>query len=125
MIKPDLLAGAFLVTCDMQSYPDKVVTVFHHLKEGRTLVDGCEAVGCFTADFNFLDVGKAYDRVHNVIKLATKCEQYVKFECRGVMISDGFVVAGVDGKKINYMNTSAEGCQCLLTDACTVHNRTA
>ena len=114
------------MTCNMESFSDKIVTILHHVLEDRTHVNGYETLGSYRADIEFMDIGKNYHRVKSVMDLTDKCEQHVKYECRGSMISDGYIIAGLEGRQILYNDYYMEGggCQCILKDACENHNKT-
>ena len=59
------------------------------------------------------------------LSLCYRCEQYVRYECRGSVISGGYFYGG-DGKKFLFEKTKAftaselktENCSCLLDRAC-------
>eukprot|EP00112_Aurelia_sp_Birch-Aquarium-sp1_P015004 Seg3289.1 transcript_id=Seg3289.1/GoldUCD/mRNA.D3Y31 product="Contactin-associated protein-like 2" protein_id=Seg3289.1/GoldUCD/D3Y31 len=111
------------VYCDMDSRPGEGITIVSHDSEGRTRVDGFEARGEYKLKINY---SFPLSQVKTLIKLSSKCEQFIKYECKGSHLGlDGSNPYGwwvsVAGKKMTNwggVDSSRSGCACSLNNSC-------
>ena len=120
MIAP---AGTSLdVYCDMDSRPGEGITIVSHDSEGRTRVAGIEATGGYKRKINY-NIPLA--QVKALINLSSKCEQFIKYECKGSYLGldenpYGWWVSIAGKKMTNWggVDSSKSGCACSLNNSC-------
>ena len=88
MIDPDGEGGLtpYHVTCDRSDKDGVGVTVIGHDSENRTLVDGCEDPGCYSRDIHY--TGATFSQLASVTRVSLFCEQFIKYECLGLIFHD-------------------------------------
>ena len=126
VIDPDGEGGVtpFLVYCNMTDKNNIGVTIIGHDSEDRTLVQGCEANGCYKRDIhytgvNLLDLGK-------LTAISAHCEQFIKYECLNSPLLYKGNMAGWwvsrDGHKMTYWggsnSTYPYKCACGVIGTC-------
>ena len=77
----------FQVFCDMRDKDGVGVTVVSHDSENRTLVSGCEKPGCYRRDVHYDGISDVIAQLGALARESAHCEQYIKYECHGSMIS--------------------------------------
>ena len=68
----------FNVACDMTDKNGVGVTVISHDSEHRTLVDGCDAAGCYQRDIHY--TGASLVQLAGLTRVSAHCEQFIKYE---------------------------------------------
>ncbi|KAK3715205.1 hypothetical protein QZH41_010957 [Actinostola sp. cb2023] len=133
VIDPDGPNGAaqpFSVYCNMTSHNGIGVTVVSHNSEARTLVDGCEANGCYRRDVVY--DGISSDQLRALTSISTHCEQYIKYECVDAMLLDHYGGSQVswlvsrDGRQMKYWGGASRDsglCACGVTQSCAKNAR--
>ena len=109
------------VYCDMKSKNGVGVTVISHNSETRTRVIGIEARGGARRIIRYAIPGVF---IKAIVDSSSKCEQYIKYECKGSLIAGNggyawWVSAG--GKRMSNwggVDHSKTGCACSLTNSC-------
>ena len=124
-IDPDSTGGvsAFSVFCDMADKGGVGVTVISHDSEARTVVQGCEAPGCYSRNVRYNGVSKA--QLVSLTKASLKCEQFIKYECYDSVLlfngnPQGWWVSR-DGRKMTYWGGATPGsgkCACGVSNSC-------
>lgn len=112
------------VTCDMSDKYGVGVTVIGHDSEDRTLVDGCEPVGCYSRDINYTRV--TFPQLASLSRVSLFCEQFIKYECRGSLFqseNDRKYAWWVsrDSMDMNYWGGAApdsDKCACGINGTC-------
>ena len=115
----------FNVSCDMADKSGIGVTVISHDSENRTLVDGCNAAGCYSRDIHY--TGASLSQLARLTRVSSHCEQFIKYECRGsVFVYNkkpfGWWVSR-DGTTMEYWGGASPGsgeqmCTCGMTNSC-------
>ncbi|KAK3726641.1 hypothetical protein QZH41_012272, partial [Actinostola sp. cb2023] len=128
VIDPDGPNGAeqpFSVYCNMTSHNGIGVTVVSHNSEARTLVDGCEANGCYRRDVVY--DGISSDQLRALTSISTHCEQYIKYECVDALLlyhygdSQMSWLVSRDGRQMKYWGGASRDsgmCACGMTGSC-------
>ncbi|CAB4025534.1 Hypothetical predicted protein, partial [Paramuricea clavata] len=107
----------FAVYCDMTSKNEVGVTVIGHNSESRTKVNGYEQRGSYRKDITY-DV--TIEQIVAVINESSYCEQFIKYECHGSLMSDAWWVSR-QGKRMNYWGGAAVDsgkCACGMNNSC-------
>ena len=60
------------------------VTVTSHDSENRTLVDGCDGLGCYSRDIQYTEASLV--QLASLANVCTHCEQFIKYECFGSLL---------------------------------------
>jgi len=110
----------FRVYCDMTSKTGVGITVISHDSEARTRVKGIEPAGHYAKRITY---ELPNENIKAIIKASTKCEQFLKYECKGSMIYDsGFAwwVSAAGKRMSNWggVDHTRRGCACSLTNSC-------
>ena len=111
------------VFCDMSSHNGVGVTVVSHDSEARTRVQGIEAHLGYIRRIKY---ELSSDLIKQISRLSDRCEQYIKYECKGSMLYLQNATPfgswySVTGARKNYwggMDHTAKGCACKLTNSC-------
>ncbi|CAH3180818.1 unnamed protein product, partial [Porites lobata] len=117
----------FTVHCDMTDKNGVGVTVVGHDSEQRTLIDGCEAPGCYVRDIHYTGSGLTSNaQLFGLLDISTHCEQFIKYECYGSVLHSGKQFGwwvSRDNVKMTYWGgaTPADSYKC----ACGVNNTCA
>ena len=111
----------FTVYCDMSDKSGVGVTVISHDSESRTLVDGCDPVGCYSRDIHY--TGASLSQLASLTRVSSDCEQFIKYECRFSQFFRGSVGWWVsrDSTKMDYWGGASPGsgkCACGMTNSC-------
>ena len=128
VIDPDGEGGVapFTVDCDMTDKNNVGVTAISHDSEGKTLVQGCEAAGCYQRDIHYTGANSL--QLGNLTAISAHCEQFIKYECYdsrllgdGSSLQYGWWVSR-DGEKMTYWgganSTFPYKCACGVTNTC-------
>ena len=126
LIDPDGPGGLdpFSVLCDMSDKGGVGVTVIGHDSEASTLVDGCDARGCYSRDVKYN--GASLAQLASLTNVSSHCEQLIKYECYNTLLRDtagnwvGWWVSR-DGVKMEYWGGASPGsnkCACGVTKTC-------
>ena len=94
------------------------VTVVSHDSENRTLVDGYEGKGSYSRDIHYQ--GANISLLVSLINVSKHCEQFIKYECFGSTLNDGFWVSR-DSVEMNYWGGAAPDsgkCACGMYNNC-------
>ncbi|XP_031564039.1 neurexin-4-like [Actinia tenebrosa] len=123
-INPDASGNAdtFQVFCDMRDKDGVGVTVVSHDSENRNFVSGCEKPGCYGRDVNYDGISDVIAQLGALTKVSTHCEQYIKYECYGSMISSHAWLVSRDGSRLNYWGGAPPNsgkCACGVAENCT------
>ena len=110
----------FRVYCDMTSKSGVGITVISHDSEARTRVQGIEVAGGYAKRIAY---ELPTDNIKAVIDASTKCEQFLKYECKGSIIYEsGFAwwVSAAGKRMSNWggVDHTKRGCACSLTKSC-------
>ncbi|XP_022778030.1 neurexin-4-like, partial [Stylophora pistillata] len=120
LIDPDGDGGlsALNVTCDMSDKDGVGVTVISHDSENRTLVDGYEETGSYSRDIHYK--GANISQLVNLIDISQHCEQFIKYECLGSNLKDGFWVSRDSVAMTYWSGATPEShmCGCGITNTC-------
>ena len=120
MIDPDS-EGELLpykVMCDMTDKNGVGVTAISHDSEGRTLVDGYEKRGNYSRDIHYK--GANISQLVSLINVSLHCEQFIRYECIGSTLIDGFWVSR-DSIEMTYWSGAAPKshmCACGMNGTC-------
>jgi hypothetical protein len=90
----------FPVYCDMTSKNEVGVTVIGHNSESRTKVNGHEQRGSYRKDITY-DV--TIEQIVAVINESRYCEQFIKYECHGSLMSDAWWVSRQGNVKYGFI----------------------
>ncbi|PFX13716.1 Neurexin-4 [Stylophora pistillata] len=120
LIDPDGEGGflPFLVTCEMTDKDGVGVTVISHDSEKRTLVDGYEAPGSYSRSIFYKEAN--ISQLVSLINVSQQCEQFIKYECRGSTLKDGFWLSR-DSERMTYWSGEApesDMCACGINKSC-------
>ena len=127
LIDPDGEGGLppFNVTCDMNDKNGIGVTVISHDSESRTLVDGCDAAGCYSRDIHYK--GASLSQLASLTAVSLYCEQLIKYQCYGSFFfynnkTFGWWVSR-DDTNMKYWGGASPGggeqiCACRMTNSC-------
>ena len=94
------------------------VTVISHDSESRTLVDESEGEGSYSRDIHYKEAN--ISQLVSLINVSLHCEQFIKYECRGSTLTDGFWVSR-DSIKMTYWSGAAPEshmCACGMNGTC-------
>ena len=94
------------------------VTVISHDSEGRTLVDGHENRGSYIRDIHYK--GANISQLVSLINVSRHCEQFMRYECIGSTLMDGFWVSR-DSIEMTYWSGAApksHTCACGMNRTC-------
>ena len=127
VIDPDGEGGLplFDVTCDMNDKNGVGVTVISHDSENRTLVNGCDAAGCYSRDIHY--TGASLSQLASLTRVSLHCEQFIKYECHGSSLvynnkTFGWWVSRDDAIMKYWGGASPGGggqiCACGMTNSC-------
>lgn len=125
VIDPDGGQGMapFTVYCNMTDRGGIGVTAVSHNSKNRTHVTGFEPRGSYSRDIQY---GASASQIQKLIAVSSNCEQFIKFECKGVVLFFNGVAYGWwvshDGKVMTYWSEASEatkGCACRATSSCT------
>ncbi|XP_068692956.1 neurexin-4-like isoform X2 [Montipora foliosa] len=72
-------SAPFNVICNMTDKNGIGVTVIIHNSENKTLVDGCNAPGCYSRDINYTGVNLS--QLVMLTRVSAHCEKFIKYEC--------------------------------------------
>ena len=100
------------------------VTVISHDGESRTLVDGCEAPGCYARDIHY--TGASLSQLASLTRVSSHCEQFIKYECYGSVLwlnrNDPYGCwVSRNSAKMKYWGGASPGsgkCACGMTNSC-------
>ena len=109
---------AVQVYCDMGSKNGRGVTVISHDSEARTWVHGYDPPGSYVRKITY-SVSK--EHLMELVKVSSKCEQFIKYECKDSVLSHfGWWVSFVGKKMKNWggVDHTRQGCACKLTGSC-------
>ena len=118
MIKPS--KQSIMVYCDMTSNNEVGVIVISHDSESRTGVSGIEAAGGYKRQIKY-EISK--EDLKAIVQSSEKCEQSIKYECKGSIISENGFAWWVsrDGQRMRNwggVDHTKTGCACSLTNSC-------
>ena len=126
IIDPDGEGGelAFTVHCDMTDKSNVGVTVISHDSEDRTLVEGCEPIGCYKRDIHY--AGANLLQLGKLTAISADCEQFIKYECHNTLLLNNGNMNGWwvsrDGDKMTYWGGANSiqlyKCACGVTGTC-------
>ena len=94
------------------------VTVVSHDSENRTLVEGYESKGSYSREIHYR--GANISQLVSLINVSKHCEQFIKYECFGSTLNDGFWVSR-DSVEMNYWGGAAPDsgkCACGMYNNC-------
>ena len=124
VIDPDGGQGMapFTVYCNMTDKGGVGVTAVTHNSKNRTHVAGFEPPGSYSRDIQY---SASASQIQKLIAVSSNCEQFIKFECKGVLLfwngeAWGWWVTH-DGKVMTYWSDASEaiqGCACRATCSC-------
>ena len=106
------------VYCDMKSKNGRGVTIISHDSEAKTLVNGYDPPGSYVRKIKY-SVSK--EHLKELVKVSSKCEQFIKYECKNSVISDHGCWVSLEGKKMKNwggVDHTTKGCACKLTGSC-------
>ena len=109
----------FTVYCNMTDKNGVGVTVISHDSETRTLVHGFDPRGSYSRDVTYL--GARPLQLANLATVSGHCEQFIKYECKGSVLSSFGWWVSRDGVKMNYWGGAAPGsgkCACGMSSSC-------
>ncbi len=115
-ILPPTLSKLMAIKCKRDGNND-TVAVFHHDKEGVTLVNGYENPGSYERKFNYVI---AMETIIMIINQSSSCKQYTRAKCFASKISKSWL-SGRGGKKLAYWGggpSDGTGCACGITGTC-------
>ena len=125
VIDPDGEGGSpplYDVTCDMIDKNGVGVTVISHDSQNRSLVDGCEARGCYSRVIHY--TGASPSQLASLTRVSSHCEQFIKYECHGSVLLNnndpyGWWVSS-DSQKMTYWGGASGNsmCACGMTNSC-------
>ena len=119
IIDPDGVQGElpFTAYCNMTDKGGVGVTVVSHDSENRTHVNGFEAAGSYSRDIQY--IGASPTQLKGLTDVSTNCQQFIKFECKGASLYDGWWVSR-DGDKMTYWSgaSGVNKCACSMTNTC-------
>ena len=123
VIDPDGERGLapFTVYCEMSGINGVSVTVISHDSESRTLVDGCEADGCYSLDIHY--TGASLSQLASLTRVSSHCEQFIKYQCHNSKLLRSGTAWWVsrDSTKMTYWGGASSGsgkCACGMTNSC-------
>ena len=123
VIDPDGAGGLapFTVYCEMSDKNGVGATVISHDSESRTLVDGCNAAGCYSRDIHY--TGASLSQLASLTRVSSHCEQFIKYECyHSLMLQWGYAWwVSRDSSKMKYWGGASPGsgkCACGMTNSC-------
>ena len=108
----------YKVMCDMTDKNGVGVTAISHDSEGRTLVDGYEKRGNYSRDIHYK--GANISQLLSLINVSLHCEQFIRYECIGSTLIDGFWVSR-DSIEMTYWSGAAPKsnmCACGMNGTC-------
>lgn len=112
------------VYCDMNIRPGEGMTVLSHDSEARTRVKGFDGHGQYKRTIRY-NIPRS--QVKAIITLSSKCEQFIKYQCHGSVLSLDYrwTPAGwwvsADGQKMRNwggVDSNRKGCACSLNNSC-------
>ncbi|XP_050418177.1 contactin-associated protein 1-like [Patella vulgata] len=116
IIRPDPNEEAVTVSCEITN--NVVYTVIGHDVANKTHVTGYEARRSYVGTINYnVDL----QQVINIVDVSAECEQYIKFECRGVAIALAVGLNTRTGTLATYLIGGVKGqndCACHRNNAC-------
>ncbi|XP_022808873.1 neurexin-4-like [Stylophora pistillata] len=120
LIDPDGEGGLlpFLVICDMSDEDGVGVTVISHDSEKRTLADNNTPPGDYSRNISYKDAN--ISQLVSLVSVSQSCEQFIKYECLGSTLEDGFWVSR-DSEKMTYWSGAAPEsnmCACGMNKSC-------
>ena len=98
------------------------VTVISHDSESRTLVDKNETGETYSRDIHYREAN--ISQLVSLINISQQCEQFLRYECRGSTLIDGFWVSR-DSKEMTYWSGAAPErhmCACGMNGTCAKPN---
>ena len=94
------------------------VTVISHDSESRTLVDKNETGETYSRDIHYREAN--ISQLVSLINISQQCEQFLRYECRGSTLTDGFWVSR-DSMEMTYWSGAAPErhmCACGMNGTC-------
>ena len=94
------------------------VTVISHDSENRTLVDNYSYPGSYSRNISYK--GASIPQLVSLVNVSQQCEQFIKYECLGSTLKDGFWVSR-DSDVMTYWSGAARGshkCACGMNNTC-------
>ena len=95
------------------------VTVVSHDSENKTPVQGYESKGSYSRDIHYQ--GANMSQVVSLINVSKHFEQFIKYDCFGSTLNDGFWVSR-DSVEMNHWGGAAPDsgkCECGMYNNCT------
>ncbi|XP_022777865.1 neurexin-4-like [Stylophora pistillata] len=104
--------------CDMSDKDGVGVTVISHDSEKRTLADNNTSPGDYSRNIYYKDAN--ISQLVSLVSVSQFCEQFIKYECLGSALEDGFWVSR-DSEKMTYWSGAgpeSHMCACGMNNTC-------